>query len=200
MTPSPTAASPIAPVVASPSPSTLRSPAASAVSALLTGNGIEASRELVEFGVGFREASAALRKSLEEPSDDSGEVTSGDLSGCVGPRLRALAYSNGALEVLFRSDSGEPVMIGWRLFGQGPKVPRVRALLGGSATFEFAVGTTVQDLCDGAGTAFEAVPPSEPCGPRFVLRDESSGFGGRLSGTSGSNTVTYVEAGEICGE
>lgn len=192
-------ASPSAELSPSPMASTAPSPEATTSNILLTGNGIEASRGLVEFGAGFDEVSAALEKGLGTPTADSGLIPSSDVGVCPAPDLRLLTYAGG-LQVVFGSDAGKLSMLYWQVLEDGADVPAASALVGDVTTFEFGIGTTVRQLREGAGEAFEAFPADEALGARFFLRDQSPGFSGELSGTSDSDTVTALEAGELCGE
>ena len=196
--PTPPAASPAGPVAA-PSP-----PPAPARPARLTGDGLDLPQGVVPFGAPVQTALPTITAALGRPTRDTGAGPSFGVYGtCPGTRLRALEFGSGALVVLFGDVAGPDLtMYGWRLTPTGSPagLPRASALVGDAATFEFAVGTSVTALRDGAGEAVEVLPGDEVVGPSFRLRDQSSGFFGSLSAATARGTVTSVQAGRPCGE
>jgi hypothetical protein len=159
----------------------------------------------VPFGTGVSSALPVLTAALGRPTLDTGVVPSFSSYGtCPGTQLRALEYGGGALVVLFGDVSGGGLTAyGWRLTqrGSGAGLPPASALVGDAATFEFGVGTTVAALRDGAGAgAVEVTPADEILPASFRLRDQSSGFFGSLTGTGPQDTVTFVQAGQPCGD
>ena len=205
---SPSTAAPTSSPSASTSPvASSASPASAAAAVRLTGDGIDLPAALVEFGTTFGAAEPRLRAALGRPTRDTGVENSFSSYGtCPGTKLRALEYAGGALWVLFgdvQRDNGPLTMYQWALTPKGrPRtVPRASALVGDVSTLEFGIGTTVQQLRDGASTGMLTLSEGdEVFGPSFSLRDQSSGFFGNLTDTKDTGTVTFVQAGMACGE
>lgn len=203
-------ASPAPPVpTASPTtnttPTTPASAPATAAGVRLTGNGIDLPDRLLELGARYDEARPALIAALGTPTKDGAEESSFSGYGtCPGDRLRALEFGGGALVVLFGDvDGAELTMFHWSLHDRGrpADVPQAVALVGDTATFGFGVGDTVAELREGSsGAELEVQQGDEIVGPTFRLTDQSAGFFGYLTGTSGRDTVTGVVGGQECGE
>lgn len=201
MTPSiaPTSAPPsAAPTSAQPSPSAATRPR-------LTGDGINLPTGVLEFGTPVETAVKALRTSLGPPTKDTGVGSSfSDYGTCPGTKLRALEYGGGALVVLFGDVKGKALtMYQWALSAEGTpaRVPKASALIGDVTTYDFGVGTTVGALRAGVGkTRLTVTPPDEPVAALFEVKDQSSGIGGQLSGTTDRDTTTFVVAGQGGGE
>ena len=171
--------------------------------ARLTGDGLDLPQGVVPFGTPVGSALPVLTAALGRPTLDTGVVSSFSSYGtCPGTQLRALEYGGGALAVLFGDVSGGGLTAyGWRLTPQGSPadLPRASALVGDAATYEFGVGTTVAALREGAG-AVEVTPADEILPASFRLRDQSPGLLGSLTGTGPQDTVTFVQAGQPCGD
>lgn len=188
-------------VSAAPSPS----PSPVALTARLTGDGIDTAQRVVLFGDAFEVAEPVLRAALGEPTLDTGEQEAfGRYGTCPGSRLRALEYGDGALYVLFGDAIGPGMtMYQWTLTERGRPgdVPRASALVGDVATFEFGVGDPLAELRAGVqGSALEVREGDEMLPASFTLTDQSSGVFGALTGTAPAATITGVQAGEPCGE
>ena len=171
----------------------------------LTGDGVALPGQVLAFGTPFDEARPALEAALGAPSADTGVTDSfGPYGTCPGTELRALEYGGGALQLLFGDvDGGALTLYQWALTGDGSpsSVPRASALVGDAATFEFGVGTTVAQLQDEAAPATVELSPGDEAFPAsFRLQDQSSGFFGYLTGTAPSDTATFVQGGQGCGE
>jgi hypothetical protein len=157
------------------------------------------------FGTTFDKAAPALRRSLGAPTKDTGVVSSfSDYGTCPGSKLRALEYDGGALVVLFGNVKGSALtMYEWALQPKGDtaKAPRASAFIGDVTTYEFGIGTTLRRLRAGVGADRLTVRGgADSQAPTFVVRDQSSGISGQLSGTSDGDATTYVLAGRPCGE
>lgn len=171
----------------------------------LTGDGVDLRDSVLLFGTAADQAIPVLQEALGEPSKDTGEIEPFSTYGtCPGSTLRVLEYGGGALQLLFGDpEEGEQVLYGWALTSSGDpaSVPRASALVGDEATLEFGVGTTVGELQEQTGEDTFTISEDElTMDPAFTLADQSSGFRGFLSGTSPSDTVTFVDAGTPCGE
>lgn len=176
-------------------------PAPSAVR--LFGDGIDTGQAVLVFGDPVAQVVPALRAALGEPTLDTGVVGSAGRYGvCPGTRLRGLEWGDGALVVLFGDVPGPDLtMRSWTLTGQGrpQEVPQARALVGDAATAALAVGDTVAALRRGSQAGeLEIRPGDEVVDPSFLLQDQSSGLFGLLSGTSDTDVVRTVQAGERC--
>ena len=203
---SPTATRTTAPAPApAAAPPTAAAASPAAARARLTGDGVALPGRVLPFGTTFEQAQPALESALGPPSTDTGVVESFGLYGtCPGTQLRALEYGGGALQLLFGDvDGGTLTLYQWALTGEGAssRVPRASALIGNAATFEFGVGTTVAALQEGAAPASLEVSPGDEVFPAsFRLQDQSSGFFGYLTGPGPSDTATFVQGGQGCGE
>lgn len=171
----------------------------------LTGDGIALVSRVLEFGTPIATARPALEAELGKATLDTGVGSSSAAYGvCPGTQLQALEFGGGGLVVLFGDVGGPGLrMYGWALQDKGSpgRVPKASALVGDVSTLQFGVGTTVRTLQEGAATGtLEVRPPDEPSAASFRLDDQSSGFFGQLTGTAPADTVTFVSAGEACGE
>lgn len=169
--------------------------------AQLTGDGIFASDEVIEFGTPIAQARPLLEGELGKATLDTGVGSNNAAYGvCPGTKLQALEFGGGGLVVLFGDVGGPGLrMYGWALQDKGSPsaVPQASALVGDVSTYEFGLGTAVQELQE---VGAEVKPADEPFAASFTLMDQSSGFFGFLTGTSPTDTVTFVQAGEACGE
>ena len=188
--------------VAEPSPTVTPTPVAMAVR--LTGDGIDTPQEVTTFGQTFDEVQPALVAALGEPTKDTGVMSSfSEYGTCPGSKLRVLEFYGGALNVLFGDTVGPGItMYQWALVDPSEETPKASVLTGDVTTYEFGVGDTVAELKAGVqgGAELEVSPGDDPFGPSFTLMDQSSGFFGFLTGTTDSDTVEFVQAGEACGE
>lgn len=171
----------------------------------LTGDGVDTSARLVEFGSTYADARPLLDTALGKPTKDTGEVGSfSDYGTCPGEVLRALEYGDGALVLLFGDVDGPGLTFyRWGLEDAGTPaaVPKASALIGDVRTYEFGVGTTVAQLREGVGEqALQVSAGDVPVPPTFRLTDQSSSFFGTLTGTGPRDTALFVEAGQSCGE
>ncbi|MCW2572900.1 MAG: hypothetical protein JWO88_2958 [Frankiales bacterium] len=190
----------------SPTPSATPAPSPSVTAhARLTGDGIDLPTAVLVFGTTFEKARAALQQTLGTPTRDTGVGSSfGEYGTCPGTKLRALEYGGGALVVLFGNVKGATLtMYQWALQPKGnpARVPKASAFVGDVTTYEFGIGTTVRQLEAHVATGMLKVTPGNGSqAATFTLHDQSSGFSGQLSGTSGGDATTYVLAGQLCGE
>lgn len=198
-TPAPEATTTAAPPAAAPSPST--------AGVRLFGDGIDLPSAVLTFGTPLDTARAALEATLGPPTKDTGPIDPFSSYGtCPGTTLQVLEYGDGALQVLFGSggsvDAAEPVLHTWALIDTDDpaSVPQASALVGDVTTVEFGVGTTVAELREQAGEAFQIREDELSLDPAFVVQDQSSGLSGFLTGTTDGDRVTFVEAGAGCGE
>ena len=164
----------------------------------LTGDGIDLPDRVVTFGDTYDAVAPDLLRFLGKPTKDTGSIdTFSEYGTCPGKDLRVLEYDGGALRVLFGTLEGQTEMTvySWALTAESETTPKASALVGDSATFEFAPGTTLAELTAGAGDALE-VTEDEMLGTVFTIEDQSSGFFGNVDG----GTVSYVQGGTGCGE
>ena len=195
----------------SPAPRATATPSASTAAALpapgdgvrLLGDGIGLPSGVLAFGTPLAAARAALEGALGQPTKDTGPTDPvGSYGTCPGTTLQVLEYGAGALQVLFGDvDAAEPVLHTWALVDTGDPaaVPQATALIGDVTTAELGVGTTVGELRQEAGEAFQIREDELSLDPAFVVEDRSSGFHGFLTGTTDGDEVTFVEAGSGCG-
>jgi hypothetical protein len=198
-------ATPAPPVEQSPAPTEQPVGPEESAEPRLTGDGIALVSRVLDFGTPIATARPALEAELGKATLDTGVGSNNASYGvCPGTQLQALEFGDGGLVVLFGDVGGPGLrMYGWALQDKGSRdrVPQARALVGDVSTLEFGVGTAVQTLQDGAATdTLELRPASEPSAASFRLADQSSGFFGYLTGTAPADTVTFVSAGEACGE
>jgi hypothetical protein len=183
--------------------STAASPASARV--VLTGDGVEVDGRPLLFGASYDEAVGPLTATLGAPTLDTGATSPFSVYGtCPGSVLRALEYAGGAVVLLF-GDVGGPGqrLYAWNLREQGrpEEAPLVRALVGDVSTVEFGIGTTVAELRAGvAEGTLEVHEGEEVFGPGFRITDQSRGLFGSLTDPGDTGTVTFVSAGQTCGE
>lgn len=171
----------------------------------LTGDGISLLSGVLVFGTPIATARPALEAELGRATLDTGVGSSNASYGaCPGTMLQALEFGGGGLVVLFGDVGGPGLrMYGWALQDKGSpsRVPQASALVGDTSTMTFGLGTTVAALQQGAASGtLDVRPPDEPFPASFRLRDQSAGMFGYLTGTTPTDTVTFVSAGEACGE
>ncbi len=200
-------AGPTTEVTASAASSTTPEPLAPEESAepRLTGDGIALVSRVLQFGTPIASARPALEAELGTATLDTGVGSNNASYGvCPGTRLQALEFGGGGLVVLFGDVGGPGLrMYGWALQDKGAssRVPQASALVGDVSTLELGVGTPVRTLREGAATGtLEVRPAEEPFAASFTLDDQSAGLYGQLTGTTPTDTVTFVSAGEACGE
>lgn len=191
----------------SPSPSASPSHATSPgrVPVRLTGDGVDLPDGLVEFGADITDVRGRLEAALGKPSKDTGIGNSFSVYGtCPGQRLQGLEFDGGALRLLFGDVIGPGLtLFQWSLIQEGrpQDAPTASAFVGDVTTYEFGVNTPLGDLRTAvAADTLKVTPAEDPFPASFRLMDQSSGFSGYITGTSDTDLVTAVIAGEACGE
>lgn len=152
----------------------------------------------IAFGTPLDEAVDGLRNRLGDPDEETAweSAVASQFGVCPGERVRGVRW--GRTWALFAEGStryGEesPHLFAWdaaEWFGEG-FAPRTAAGIG--------VGSTVAELRD-TYDSVETFPPEGPFPARFRVELDDGTIHGSLSDTGPDGRVTFLTAGQSCGE